>query len=476
MGVKSYYRSKNSEDYFVAGGQLPWWLAGISHHVSGHSGAVFVAYAAVCYTHGFSMYIWWAFPVAVVITGSAKIFPVYWVRLRKNFAIQSPLEYLKVRYNLATQQIVAWTGVLLKVFDVGAKWAAIGILLNAFTGISISTGILLSGALTLVYVTLGGLWADVLNDFASFIIQVVSGIVMFVLILAHLGDGISGVFTMWEQLPPENSKLFNSPYTSGFAMAFLVINFFSYSGGTWNLATRFISSSSGKEARKAALLSAVLYLIWPLILFFPMFAAPIFFPDLTNPEQSYSLMALKFLPPGLLGLLVASLFSTTLTMTASDSNTISSVITRDILPVIIKKMSEFDKRKMLITARFTTFSFIFLTIVIGFKADSFGGVIGLVITWFAALLGPIAIPMILGLLPMFKQSNSLAALLSILVGLITFAYFKLYGESSLAIELAAPLIASFIVFVGVGLLYKKSIPEKVNVLVDSLNKDESDRI
>ena len=45
-----------SRDYFVAGGTIPWWLGGISHHVSGHSGVVFVAYAAVAYQHGFTLY------------------------------------------------------------------------------------------------------------------------------------------------------------------------------------------------------------------------------------------------------------------------------------------------------------------------------------------------------------------------------------------------------------------------------------
>src|SRR5450755_5127175 len=89
VGALSYFRSKNAEDYFIAGGKLPWWLAGISHHVSGHSGAVFVAYAAVAYTHGFTIYIWWALPVGIAIIVSAKLFPVYWVRLRKNFQVQS---------------------------------------------------------------------------------------------------------------------------------------------------------------------------------------------------------------------------------------------------------------------------------------------------------------------------------------------------------------------------------------------------
>ena len=183
IGVISYFKSRNAEDYFVAGGKLPWWLAGISHHVSGHSGAVFVAYAAVAYTYGFTMYTWWALPVGIVIIAASGIFPVYWYRLRRHMKIQSPLEYLKVRYNLTTQQIVAWNGVLLKVFDVGAKWAAIGILLKVVAGIPMSTGILVSGLVTLIYVTFGGLWGVIITDLMQFVVQVVGSVVMFVLVL-----------------------------------------------------------------------------------------------------------------------------------------------------------------------------------------------------------------------------------------------------------------------------------------------------
>lgn len=472
IGIYSYFRVSSSADFFTAGGKLPWWLSGVSHHVSGYSGAVFVAYASIAYTHGFTMYVWWALTIAIAMVGTVYFIAPRWARLRTKTGIQSPTEYLATRYNIPVQQLMAWSGVIVKLFDVGAKWAAVGILLNAFTGISVTNGIIASGIVTLFYVTLGGLWADVLNDFASFIIQVASGIVMFVMILLHLGDGVSGIFTMWDRLPDSHAQVFNNPYTAGFAMAFLVINFFSYSGGTWNLATRFISSSSGKEARKAALLSAVLYLIWPLILFFPMFAAPIFFPDLANPEQSYSLMAMEFLPPGLLGLLVASLFSTTLSMTASDSNTISSVINRDILPIAFKKMTLLDGKKLLLIARITTFSFILATIIIAFNSETFGGVIGLIITWFAALLGPIAIPMILGLLPMFRNSSSKAALLSIVGGLVTFAALKSVGGVSLALELSGPLIVSMIIYVGFGWVVPQEVKPEVDELLDSLNTDE----
>jgi len=464
VGVWSYFRSKNSEDYFVAGGQLPWWLAGISHHVSGHSGAVFVAYAAVAYTYGFTMYMWWAFPVGIVIIASAKIFPVYWVRLRKNFQIQSPLEYLSVRYNVLTQQIVAWTGVLLKIFDVGAKWAAIGILLHVVAGIPMTTGILISGVVTLVYVTFGGLWGVIVTDFIQFIVQVLGGIVMFVLVVKRLG-GLDSIMGVWKELPPSHSQLFNDPYTASFVGVMFFLYFLSYNGGSWSLATRYISSPNEKEASKAARLSGILYLIWPLILFFPMWAAPLILPGLANPAESYGWLMLKILPQGMIGLVIASLFAATMGMTASDVNTIAAVITRDILPVVSKKFHN-DKHSLR-TARITTFSFTLATIVIALNYERFGGVLGLIVNWFGALLGPTSMPLLLGLLPVFKSCGPKAAISSIIAGIITFVITKEMNLNSLALEVGLPTIVSAIVFVGVGLT-TKTVPKKVKDLIAAL--------
>ncbi|MEE6186328.1 putative symporter YidK [Mycovorax composti] len=471
VGVYGYTRVGSSSDFFTAGGKLPWWLTGVSHHVSGYSGAVFVAYASIAYTHGFVVYVWWAMTIAIGMLFTVFFIAPRWARLREKFGVQSPTEYLATRYGIPAQQLIAWTGVIIKIFDVAAKWAAIGILLNAFTGLSITAGIALSGCVTLIYVVLGGVWADVVNDFLSFIIQLASGIIMMVLVLRELGDGVGGFFTLWDRLPAENSQIFREPYTFWFVLAILSINTLTYSGGLWSLAMRFISSPTGKEAKKAALLSSALYLIWPLILFFPMFASPIFFPNLENTEKAYSVMALKFLPPGLLGLMFVSLFSTTLTMTAGDSNTIASVITRDILPTINKRVRNFDRKKLLMLARLTTFTFVLFTVILAFYAESFGGVIGLILSWFAALTGPISIPMILGLLPWFKHSNGTAVWLSIALGLLTFIIMKFCSNVPLALEISGPIITSFIVYAGCGLLTKKRVSEKVDHLLDGLNKD-----
>ncbi|MCK1993576.1 Na+:solute symporter [Peribacillus muralis] len=471
IGLWSFRKVKGSKDFFVAGGNLPWWLSGISHHVSGHSGAVFVAYAALAYTHGFSLYIWWALPIFIACFVGAFTIAPRWSRLRSNFNIESPTEYLAIRYNVPTQQVMAWSGVLLKLFDVGAKWAAIGILLNAFTGISVTTGILISGGISLIYITIGGIWADVWTDFAQFGVQVAAGIAMFVIVLGKLG-GINSIFTMWNDLPKQNSELFNEPYTFGYALAFLIIAFFSYNGGTWNLATRFISSQSGTEARKSALLSASLYLIWPLILFFPMWAAPILIPNIEDPTQSYAMLTQQFLPVGFVGLVLASLFAATMSMTSSDSNTIASVITRDILPVIAPKFKNISQKQSLKVARISTLLFIFLTLILAIYSDVFGGVLGLLISWFAALVGPISIPMLLGLFPLFRHCDSKAAIISIASGLATFAFINTLKEVALSVEIGTPIIVSLLSFTVVGFLNrKKEIAPEIVDLLNSISKD-----
>lgn len=469
IGIYSFKKVKNSYDFFIAGGKVPWWLSGISHHVSGYSGVVFVAYAGIAYTYGFTIYIWWAVAISIAVIAGAYLIAPRWCKLRQKLNIQSPTEYLQVRYGIATQLVTAFSGSLLKLFDVAAKWASIGILLNVFTGLPVFVGGVLSAALALIYTTIGGLWADLYTDFVQFLIQTAAGILMFVIIIIKLG-GVYSILDMWERLPDGRAAAFNGPYTFTFFLAYLFISSLSYNGGTWSLATRYISVPDVASARKSALLSGALELIWPLVLFFPMWAAPLLIPSLSDPTQSYALMALKFLPAGMLGLVLAGIFSATLSMVTSDANTISAVITKDIIPFISNKFKNMDAKKELKLARTTTFTFIFLTLIITANYQYFGGVIGLIITWFGALVGPTAIPMILGLIPKFKHCDSKAAITSIIAGVSVFVLFKAidYQESE-ALIIASPILTSAIVFLGIGFIKRnKEVPEAVENLLNNL--------
>ncbi|MDT0169238.1 sodium:solute symporter family protein [Pseudarthrobacter sp. BRE9] len=477
IGWWSRRRVHNAADFFTAGGKMPWWLAGISHHMSGYSAAVFVGYAALAYTTGFAVYVWWALSITVACVVGSFLFAPRWPRLRQRLGIISPLEYLTTRYNLPAQQVLAWSGTALKVFDVAAKWAASAILLETFAGVPLPVGIVLVGGVTMVYSTIGGLWADALTDFGQFVIQLVAAIALLVATMAKLG-GISSIFGMWEQLPPSHSAPFGGTLTMGFFLAYIVISTVSYNGGTWNLAQRFIAAPTGSSARKSILLSGGLYLVWPLVLFFPMWAAPLLVPNLAQPEQSYALVAQMLLPAGLVGLVLAGMFSHTMAMTSSDANAISAVITRDIIPALRRSRQPLASKTELAAGRLSTFLFIGLSMVIALSADSFGGVLGLLILWFGALVGPIAIPMLLGMLPPFKRCGPSAALFSWAAGLVVFAVNKYVltaqmaslGDLSQAVSVAAPILASILVYCLMGLI-RPWRNEESDALVDSLNVD-----
>src|SRR3954469_6280051 len=89
IGVWARRRIHNSRDFFTGGGRMPWWLSGISHHMSGYSAAVFVAYAAVAYSYGITVYVWAFVPLAIGTGLGALVFAPRWNRLRRRYGVSS---------------------------------------------------------------------------------------------------------------------------------------------------------------------------------------------------------------------------------------------------------------------------------------------------------------------------------------------------------------------------------------------------
>lgn len=483
VGLWARTKIKQTSDFFTAGGAMPWWLSGVSHHMSGYSSAVFVGYAAIAYSSGLNIYIWWAFSISLSLFIGSNIFPPRWSRLRKKLAFISPLEFLRARYDLPTQQLLAWSGALLKVLDVGAKWTSAAILMQVLSGIPLVWGVLLTGSVTLVYSVVGGLWADALTDMSQFIIQLVAGCAMFAAVLGRLG-GVPALWTVWRRLPPGHASPFAGQYTFVFALVYLLGNMLSYNGGTWSLAQRFMATPSGEDARRAALLSSGLYLAWPFILFFPMWVAPLLVPHLLDPTQSYALLVAKLLPHGLVGLVLAGLFAHTMAMTSSDANAISAVVVRDILPALRRKSQPPSDKTQLLTGRICTFAFLAFSMLIALTADRFGGVIGLLILWYAALAGPIAVPMLLGMLQGFRRSGPVAAIGSLAGGALAFGLTKFVfaakiaqmhgGDLTSTFVVGAPVLSSLAIYFGVSLLWP-STNAGARALLECISNDQTDQ-
>lgn len=473
IGVWSKTRVHNVADFFTARGRVPWWLSGISHHMSGYSAVMFVTFAAVAYDSGVTVYFWWPLTIGLAIGVGAFLFAPRWNRLRAKHGVNSPLAYLAMRYNVPTQQVLAYSGAALKVVDIAAKWVAIAVLLQGFADIPLAWGIGLTGICTMIYVTFGGLWADVLTDFGQFVIQAVAGVTMLVAVMAHLG-GVSMLWTMWGDLPASHSHPVNGTVTGWLILAFLLVKTFEYNGGMWNLAQRYMSAPSGTRARRSALLSSALWLVWPFVLFVPMIAAPLVVPGLHNGEESYIKLAQELLPTGLIGLLLAGFFSHTMAMVASDSNVITAVITRDLAPVLVPRVRRMSQRSQLLFARVTTVLFVTVSMALAIFSDPDGFILTVVVSVVAATMGPISIPLMLGLLPWFKRTGPLAAIVSWAGGLAVWAYlyWGVHGATE-AMTVGWPLLTSLVLYVLVGLLRPEGTARR-DALVASLEQDPTE--
>ncbi|MET9148916.1 MULTISPECIES: sodium:solute symporter family protein [unclassified Streptomyces] len=480
IGLWSHRRVGDVSDFFTAGGRMPWWLSGISHHMSGYSAVLFTGYAGISYTYGVTSFVTWSFPIALGIAIGSKLFAPRVNRMRSRLHVASPLEYLKNRYNLPTQQALAWSGMLLKIVDVGAKWAAIATLLSVFTGISLDQGILITGAITAVYCTIGGLWADALTELGQFVIQLLAGVSMFVAVVLKLDDKGIGFLGAWDEPALHgHGKPLVGPYGTVFLLAFLFIKLFEYNGGMLNQAQRYMATSSARQAERSARLSAALWLVWPAVLFFPMWMSPLLV-HAAKPDgsDSYALMTEQLLPHGLLGLVVVGFFSHTMAMCSSDANAIAAVFTRDVAPVLSRRARAWGTRGALVAARVTTVVFLGLSMAVATQVESpaFKDIITVVIKWVAGLMGPIAIPMMLGLLRPFRRSGPTAALTSWALGLLAFWLVNypvdahVDGGVPLQYQVSIPLAVSLVLYVVIGYVRPEDTPERLAV-IERVNTD-----
>jgi len=460
LGYIAKLKVKNADDYFAGGKKVPWWVASISHHMSGYSAFVFVGMGTIAYGSGLSAYVFYGPPIFTAMMIGAYVWAPRWSRMK----ILTPIQFLEQRYNNLTRQVFAWGGIGIKFIDEGVKLYSLAIIVHVATGWPLQEVIIACGIVTIAYLFFGGLWATMLTDFAQFFVQFAITLFLVPLVLKAVG-GFGGLLA---QMPAWQRKPFSPEITPAFIFVYFFVTLLSYNGGSWGLAQRFYSIGKPKQARKAALLSGALYLVYPLAVFIPMWAAHTLVGHIDNPEHAYVLVAEKILPsisPGLLGLFIASMFAATMSMIDSDLNALAAVFTKDIYQRTFNKNA--NDQLLLRVGMLATVVLGSLTIAAALLTIQMHGAFNAMIQWFAAILGPISLPLLLGMI--LKKPTWRGALLSWLFGMLTFIFFRfawtpLTGfATSFPLYTGMELLVSFFVFIGEGQITKRPAEEEKRV-------------
>jgi SSS family transporter len=395
IGLYFWRRMRHVRDLFTGGNRIPWWLAGVSFYLTAFSAFTFVAYSEMAYRYGLvAVTLVWSSAAAMAV--GTWLLAGRWRRAR----IISPVEFLEARYSPQIRQTLAWAGLPLKLADDGLKIYATGIFVSVGMGYDLKMSVIVSGVMMTLYTFMGGLWAVVVTDYVQFVILTLGVAVLFPLVFSQLGGLIGGFETLAREAPAGFLSPVSAPFSLLYVFAFYLLVLLSYNGN-WAFAQKFYSVRDERESRKAGMLATALKILGPPLFILPAMAARHLMPELAEPPNSpqytYAALALSYLPAGLMGLMIAAMFSATMSTLSGDFNVIASVLTQDIYHRLFAKNA--SQRRLVLVGRLATLLVGATTVGIGVYLVSTArrGLFEIMVTLFGLFVGPMLIPMLAGL-------------------------------------------------------------------------------
>ena len=415
VGVYYSRKSKSSDQFFGNDKTVPWWLSGVSFYMNSFSALAFVMYSALAYKFGWvPVTVSWLSVPAVLL--GAWFLAVRWRRAAKG----SPIDYIAERYTPSMCRTLAILGLPMQLLDNALKLLAIGTVVGVGMGFPLFWSICISGVIIVLYTFLGGLKATLTCDFIQFLVILVVIFALPPLCLGKLAavDGGTGMAHGFEVFLDKVPTGFFD-FTAGKYTWVYMLVFFCCVGSTlstnWSLVQRYYSTKSEKDAKKMAYLVAALLFLGPPIFFFPAMAARVFMPGIPEDRMNgvYALVCREVLPVGMIGMVIAAMFSATMSSLAGNFNAAAAVLTNEFR---LKGMAWARAMTILVGG-----AVIALTFAMQY-AQGADDLFNLSNKVFGVFLPPIAIPMLCGIfVRWFSKRSGLVGLVGgIAVGLAIF--------------------------------------------------------
>ena len=318
---------ETSEDYFLAGRNLSWWLIGFSLIASNISTEHFVGMAGQGYDLGLAIasYEWMA-AVTLVLVG------LWFVPTFLRLGIYTIPEYLEHRYDRGARTLMATYMMLAYVFVALATVLYSGSLaLEAVFGIPTLYGIWLIGVLAGLYTVLGGLRAVVWSDLIQGVTLLLGGVLTTVLAFREIGGWGPFVEAAGDKLhtvlPLDHPEM---PWLAVFVGGLWIPNLF-YWGLNQFITQRTLAAGSLSQAQRGIFLAAGIKLLIPFIIVFPgIIAAELYAGQIEIADQAYPVLIRELLPAGLTGIMFAALFGAVMSSLDSMLNSAATIFTIDL--------------------------------------------------------------------------------------------------------------------------------------------------
>ncbi len=371
VGVSLYAsrREVSTDDYFLAGRSLPWWLIGISLIASNISSEHFIGMAGEGFQTGIAIACFeWVAAIALVFV-ALVLLPRF-----LSAGIYTLPEYLEYRYGPAPRAIMAFYLMVIYIIVGMAGILYSGSLaLNSIFGLNLTTGVWTIGLLAGGYTIYGGLRAVVWSDMLQGLALLGGGALLLVLSL-HAAGGVD-VFLATNKdrlhlmLPADHPTM---PWTI-YLLGIWVPNI-AYWGLNQFISQRALAARSLSEGQKGVIFAAFLKLLIPFLVVLPGIAAyQIYAADVPTGDQAYPVLMTRLLPAGFRGVMFAALFGAVMSSLDSMLNSASTIFTIDIYSRHVARRKLAPAQAILI-GRTATAAFVVIGCMLAPQLASMGGI------------------------------------------------------------------------------------------------------
>ncbi len=441
---------KSSTDFFLSGRSIPAWITGLAF-ISANLGAQEVmgmAASGAKYGIMTSHYYWVGAIPAMVFVGIFMM-PFYY-----GSKARSVPEYLKLRFDEKTRGFNAISFAVMTVFSSGISMYALATLLGILLGWNFHACLLLSAAIVLVYIFLGGLTSAIYNEVLQFFLIVLGFLPLTLLGLKAVGgwDGLvaqlnivatDGVFRSAVTGAADSPTFPPGTYTDswkhmatatgnpmgvewfGMVMGLGFVLSFGYWCTDFLVVQRAMAANSMSAARRTPLIAAVPKMLFPALVILPgMIAIAMhhktgnnFLPPAddgkgVNYNMAVPCMLKEYLPPGLLGLGLTALMASFMSGMAGNVTAFNTVWTYDIYQSYLRpKQSD---QHYLWMGRFTTIWGIGLSVLAAYVAAKFNNIMDVLQLVFSYVNAPLFATFLLGMF--WRRTTGHGAFFGLLAG------------------------------------------------------------
>ncbi len=401
IGLSMAGKQKTTDDYFLAGRNMPWFVVSMSIFASIASAISYMGLPAIAYKENISMVVAGFVSIITAPFIILLFFPFY-----RKLNVTTSYSYIYKRYGPGARYTVSGLFIAARLGWLGVVIYAPALALSVVTGVNIWLAIILMGSISVSYTLLGGLKAVIWTDLLQFTFLIGGAVWVAVTLVNKVPDGFAGIMA----IASANDRLqifeweINIFKMSGpiVAVAFFFQMMQDY--GTDQISVqRLMAIKNFKGMAKAIILNAFFdLLIISLLLFvgLGMFAYYQTYPDQLTAgiagDNVLPFYIIQALPVGISGLVITAIFAAAMSSMDSGINSLSTVVISDFIrPLVGSKRSEEKDLKL---ARILTLVFGLLGILVACYASTIGQVLKAAQLFISLFSGPVLGLFLLGVL------------------------------------------------------------------------------